>query len=136
MMTSTTIVRAWQVQQSIVIPDTVRLWLHAEGAAALVAAGITYNALGGNWWLFLPLLLLPDISAVGYMAGPRLGAFTYNIVHNWVVGLATLGLGLWLASDGLLIAGTLLIAHVGLDRMLGYGLKHVTGFKDTHLQRA
>jgi hypothetical protein len=27
------------------------------------------------------------------------------------------------------------LAHIGVDRMLGYGLKYPTGFKDTHLQR-
>ncbi len=119
-----------------VIPDTVRFWLRAEGAAALVAGGILYQALGGNWLFALPLLLLPDLSAVGYLGGPRLGSFTYNLVHNWVIGLASLGLGAWLSSELLLFAGTILVAHVGMDRLVGYGLKHTTSFKDTHLQRA
>ncbi|MEO6349984.1 MAG: DUF4260 domain-containing protein [Candidatus Limnocylindrales bacterium] len=120
----------------MVVPDTVRFWLHAEGAAAFIAAALAYNALGGNWWLFVPLLLLPDISAAGYLLGPRVGAFTYNLAHNWVVGLGAVGLGYWLASDALLFVGILLVAHVGADRAIGYGLKHVSGFKDTHLQRA
>jgi hypothetical protein len=118
------------------IPDTVRFWLHAEGAAALVAAGIMYDRLGGSWLFALPLLLLPDLSMVGYLGSPRLGSLTYNLFHNWVIGLAVLGLGAWLASDAVLIAGTVLIGHVGIDRLLGYGLKHTSGFKDTHLQRA
>lgn len=135
-MTTTAVAATRPDHRTTVVPDTVRFWLQAEGAAALIAAGIIYNALGGNWWLFVPLLLLPDLSAVGYLAGPRVGALTYNLIHNWVVGLATLGLGLWLSSDALLIAGTVLVAHVGFDRLMGYGLKHTTGFKDTHLQRA
>lgn len=118
------------------IPDTVHFWLRAEGAAALVAAGVAYQALGGNWLFAIPLLLLPDLSAVGYLGGTRLGSFTYNLIHNWVIGLAVLGLGAWMASDVLLIAGTILIGHVGMDRLAGYGLKHTDSFKDTHLQRA
>lgn len=73
---------------------------------------------------------------VGYLRNPQLGAFTYNLVHNWFVGLAALGLGLWLSNEVLLFAGAILLAHVGGDRLAGYGLKHPTEFKDTHLQRA
>ncbi len=118
------------------VPDTVRFWLHVEGGAALIAAGVLDAHLGGNWLCALPLLLLPDISMAGYLGGPRLGSFTYNLVHNWAVGLAVLGLGAWLDSNALLLAGTVLIGHVGGDRLVGYGLKHTSGFKDTHLQRA
>ena len=118
------------------IPDTVRFWLRAEGAAALVAGGVMYHVLGGNWLFAIPLLLLPDLSAIGYGFGLRAGAFTYNLVHNWLIGIATLGAGVWLAQDALMIAGAVLIAHVGMDRLAGYGLKHPSGFKDTHLQRA
>jgi hypothetical protein len=118
------------------IPDTVRFWLRAEGAAALIAGAILYAQLGGNWLLFIPLLLLPDASAIGYLGGLRVGAFTYNLIHNWVIGLAVLGLGWAIDSNLLLFAGTILIAHVGMDRLAGYGLKHPSGFKDTHLQRA
>ena len=74
------------------VPDTVRFWLHVEGGAVLVAASVLYNHLGGNWLFAIPLLLLPDLSAVGYLGGPRLGSFTYNLVHNWAIGLAVLGL--------------------------------------------
>ena len=131
-----TVTASQEPASSSVIPDTVRFWLRAEGGAALVAGGVLYHALGGNWFLAIPLLLLPDLSALGYLGGLRLGSFTYNLVHNWVVGLAALGLGVWLVSDLLLLAGTILVAHVGMDRLVGYGLKHPTGFKDTHLQRA
>ncbi len=29
----------------------------------------------------------------------------------------------------------ILFAHIGIDRLLGFGLKYPSGFKDTHLQR-
>ena len=118
------------------IPDTVRFWLRAEGAAALIAGMVMYFQIGGDWLFAIPLLLVPDISAVGYLGGLRLGAFTYNLVHNWLVGIAVLGAGVWLGNDLVMIAGAILIAHVGMDRLAGYGLKHTTGFKDTHMQRA
>jgi hypothetical protein len=118
------------------LPDTVRLWLHVEGAAALAAGVILYGQLGGNWLWLVPLLLLPDLSIAGYLAGPAAGAFVYNLIHNWALGLAVLGLGVVGAIPAAELAGAVLIAHVGMDRLAGYGLKHATGFKDTHLQRA
>jgi hypothetical protein len=94
-----------------------------------------YGWLGGPWLIVLPLLLLPDLSAVGYLRSPRLGAFTYNVVHNWALGLAVLGVGLATAIVSIEIAGAVLVAHVGMDRAVGYGLKLSTSFHDTHLGR-
>jgi uncharacterized protein DUF4260 len=115
------------------VPIGVRGWLRLEGAAAFVAGLSLYVSLGGPWLLLLPLLLLPDASAAGYLAGPRVGALTYNVVHNWAFGLAVLGAGVALASTPLLLLGTISCAHVGMDRAVGYGLKLPTSFQDTHL---
>lgn len=115
--------------------STVRGWLRLEGAAAFVAGLALFGWLGGPWLIILPLLLLPDLSAVGYLGGPRLGAFTYNVVHNWALGLAVLGLAVATNSMPLAIAGAVLVAHVGMDRAVGYGLKLSTSFHDTHLGR-
>jgi hypothetical protein len=95
-----------------------------------------FGSLGGWWLAVVPLLLVPDISMVGYLRGPRLGAITYNLVHNWAVGLGVLGLGLATDLAAVSLAGTILIAHVGMDRALGYGLKLPTAFTDTHLATA
>ena len=113
---------------------TIRGWLRAEGAAAFVAGIALYLWLGAPWLALLPLLLVPDLSMVGYLHSPRLGAITYNIVHNWVLGLGVLGLGLASGSVPVSVAGAILIAHVGMDRTLGYGLK-LSSFQDTHLGR-
>src|SRR5262245_3740983 len=113
----------------------VRAWLRLEGAAAFGAAIALFGASGGNWLFVIPLLLLPDLSAVGYLAGPRIGSMTYNVAHNWVPGIAVLALGIWLSSPALLIAASILIAHVGMDRAAGYGLKLPSSFHDTHLGR-
>jgi hypothetical protein len=113
----------------------VRVWLRLEGLAAFVAGLALFGAAGGNWLVAIPLLLLPDLSAGGYLVSPRVGTFTYNLVHNWALGLAILGLGFGLAASAIQILGAILIAHVGMDRAVGYGLKLPTAFGDTHLGR-
>jgi hypothetical protein len=113
----------------------VKFWLHAEGAAAFVAGTLLYAHAGGDWLLFLPVLLLPDVGLLGYLHNARFGALTYDLVHNWAVGLAVLGAGVALSSTPLWLGGAILIAHVGMDRAVGYGLKYAEGAKVTHLQR-
>jgi hypothetical protein len=113
----------------------VRMWLRLEGLAAFAAGLAVFGASGGNWLLVVPLLLVPDVSAAGYLAGQRVGTFTYNAIHNWVPGLAVLALGAWLASPAVVLAGSILVAHVGIDRAVGYGLKLPSSLRTTHLGR-
>ncbi len=94
-----------------------------------------YGAAGGPWLLVIPLLLVPDVSMLGYLRDPRLGALTYNLVHNWAIGLAVLGLGVWSGLSWVVLVGAILVAHVGMDRVAGYGLKLPSAFHDTHLGR-
>ena len=111
----------------------VRRWLRAEGLAAFVGGAAAWVWLGAPWPWFVVLLLAPDISMAGYLGGTHTGAVTYNIAHNWATGAAVLGLGLLLNVPGLVLAGVILVAHTGMDRLLGYGLKYPTSFQDTHL---
>ena len=113
----------------------VDIVLRIESLAIFVAGVLLYLQLNGNGLLLLPLLLAPDISMVGYLGGPRLGAITYNLAHNLGTALAVLAIGWFAAIAPLALAGAILIAHVGMDRTLGYGLKLPTDFKDTHLGR-
>jgi len=109
--------------------------LRAEAVAIFVAGVVAYLQLNGHPLWLLPLLLVPDLSMVGYARGPARGAVTYNLVHNLVIALGLLAVG-WLAAIApLALAGALLVAHVGMDRSLGYGLKLPTDFRDTHLGR-
>jgi hypothetical protein len=113
----------------------IDLVLRAEALAVFLAGVVAYLQLGGNPWFLLPLLLVPDVSMMGYLGGPRLGAITYNAVHNLAVALGALAVG-WLAALApLALLGAILVAHVGMDRALGYGLKLPTDFRDTHLGR-
>ena len=113
----------------------VRWWLRLEGLAAFGAGLAYFGAGGGNWLFIIPLILLPDASAAGFLAGPRVGTFTYNLFHNWAPGFVVLGLGVWLASPAAQLVAAILIAHVGMDRAVGYGLKLPGSFRDTHLGR-
>lgn len=69
------------------------------------------------------------------MRDPRVGAVTYNLADNLVVPIVLPGLGWPLAQPALSLAGAVLFAHVAADRVLAYGLKLPTGFRDTHLGR-
>jgi len=116
-------------------PRSVTTILRVEGIAGFGAGLAVFGALGGNWLLALPLLFLPDLAMVGYLRNARIGALAYNVVHNWAFGLVVLGLGLWSGVAPVAIAGAILVAHTGMDRALGYGLKYPTSFQDTHLGR-
>ena len=120
---------------SALIGGHVRLFLRADALATFIAGVAGYGALGGPWLALVPLVLVPDVAMVGYLRNARLGSITYNIGHNLATAGAALGLGLWLGIGSLAIAGTVLVAHIGMDRLLGYGLKYPDAFKDTHLQR-
>jgi hypothetical protein len=127
---------AIHIPETSAVPDTVRPLLRLEGLAVLLAGLVAYDRLGGDWLWLVPALLLPDLSAIGYLAGTAVGSLTYNLVHNWALGLAVLAAGLWWDIPLVTLAGVVLIAHVGMDRLFGYGLKHPGSFKDTHMQRA
>ena len=112
-----------------------RAWLRVEGGAVLAAGVGLYLNLGGAPIALVPLLLAVDISMIGYLAGPRPGALIYNLAHNWAAGVAVLALAWWLGSPALGVVGAILVAHAGMDRAAGYGLKYPTAFADTHLGR-
>jgi hypothetical protein len=116
-------------------PTWIRPWLRAEGAATFAAGLAGFLFLGLPWWAFLLLLIVPDVSMVGYLRGPRVGAIVYNLVHDLATGVAVAGLGLAVGSVPLAAAGAILVAHSGMDRMAGYGLKFPDAFRNTHLGR-
>jgi hypothetical protein len=113
----------------------VRLLQQLEGLVLFLGGVYAWIALGGTWWVFLLLLLTPDISMLGYLLNARVGAAIYNLVHSYLLPTASLTLGLWLNIPLLTFAGLLVLAHIGWDRMLGYGLKLPSSFQDTHLGR-
>jgi hypothetical protein len=113
----------------------VRDLLRAEGLSLLVAAVTLYGHLGGDWRMFALLFLVPDLSFAGYLAGPRVGALTYNVIHAMIAPLVLAAAGIALTLPLALSLSLIWLAHIGFDRALGYGLKHAKGFGFTHLGR-
>jgi hypothetical protein len=109
--------------------------LRVEGAVILSLALFLYVRGDGGWLLFVVLLLAPDVGMLGYTAGPRLGAITYNALHTTVGPAALAVIGILTESPQVVSVALVWFAHIGLDRMLGYGLKHTAGFRETHLGR-
>lgn len=109
--------------------------LRLEGAALLAAVVLIYARLDYAWWVFLLLLLAPDLSAVGYLAGNRIGSICYNAVHTSIVPLALAVAAWWVGATLGLQLALIWLAHIGMDRMLAYGLKYPDGFKSTHFDR-
>lgn len=111
----------------------VRWVLRLEGLCVLVAAALFYPRLGFGWGTFALFFLVPDISFLGYLAGPRAGALAYNTAHSYIGAIACLVAGSLLVMPEISCAGVIWCAHIGFDRALGYGLKYSAGFGDTHL---
>lgn len=107
--------------------------LRLEELAEALAAVVVFAQLPYAWWWLPALFLLPDLSMLGYLAGPRAGAFCYNLLHHKALALATGLAGWWLQAPLLLLAGSVLLFHAAFDRLMGYGLKYATGFGHTHL---
>ncbi|MDO9405368.1 MAG: DUF4260 domain-containing protein [Polaromonas sp.] len=113
----------------------VRAVLRLEGAVVLGVALAAYAQFGAGWGVFALWLLAPDLSLLGYFAGPRVGAALYNAAHSYAGPVLLLALGV-LAAMPWAVAGSLVwLAHIGMDRALGYGLKYAAGFAFTHLGR-
>ena len=86
-----------------------------------------------GWGWYALLFLAPDLSMVGYLANPRVGSWTYNLIHHKALAVALYVLGALLSIPRLMFAGTLLLGHSSLDRVFGYGLKYPDSFQATHL---
>ena len=110
------------------------LLLRTEEAILLLLTLFAYQHLHASWLLFAILFLTPDLFMLGYLINPRIGAASYNLVHTLTLPLALLLASYiehWPLTAALALIWT---AHIALDRLLGYGLKYPTFFKDTHLQ--
>ena len=65
-----------------------------------------------------------------------------NYYLSYGVGFGLIGgtflaifLGLFLSNATFLAIGIIWMAHIGMDRLVGFGLKYPTHFKDNHLNR-
>jgi len=92
-----------------------------------------FSRLDYSWGWYVLLFLTPDLSMLGYLMNPRLGSWTYNLIHHKGLSVALYLLGYLTTNPALQFAGTLLLGHSSFDRVFGYGLKYSDAFKNTHL---
>jgi hypothetical protein len=112
-----------------------RVLLRLEGLTLFVGMTLLYAVWGGSWLLYVILFLVPDISIIAYLSGPRFGAMIYNAMHSYMAPMVLMVMGFGFAAPLVLSIAIIWLAHIGIDRALGYGLKYTAGFGFTHLGR-
>ena len=113
----------------------VRTLLRLEGLTLFAGMTLLYAVWGGSWWVYALLFLAPDLSFIAYLAGPRVGAIVYNAAHSYMAPMALNITGFAINEPLILSIAMIWLAHIGIDRALGYGLKYSAGFGFTHLGR-
>jgi hypothetical protein len=117
----------------LIRPD---LLLRLEALLVLLITLICYSGLHGSWLLFLVLFLVPDVSLLGYLAegNGRFAATFYNALHCYAVPLG-LALIAWRLNSAVTERITVIwVAHIALDRFIGFGLKYAQAANPTHMQ--
>lgn len=112
-----------------------RTLVRLEGAAVALATIVLYFHADYPWWLLAALALAPDLALLGYAFGPVVGAVAYDLVHTYVVPVTLAMVGVVSDTDAAVQVGLIWMAHIGVDRAVGYGLKYGNAFRETHLQR-
>ncbi len=115
------------------VRGSVAVTLRLEGAVALTLAVLAYRATGAGWLMFAILFLAPDLSMIGYLINERVGAWIYNFGHSYLTPSAVALLGIALGTTILWPIALIWAAHIGFDRLVGYGLKYSEAFGATHL---
>jgi hypothetical protein len=117
------------------VTGSVKILLRLEGLTLFAGMTLLYVVWGGSWWVYAILFLAPDLSFAAYLADPKTGAIVYNAAHSYMAPVALMTTGFALASPLWLSIAMIWMAHIGIDRALGYGLKYPAGFGFTHLGR-
>src|SRR5438552_10029102 len=113
----------------------VRTLLRLEGLTLFAGMTLLYAVWDGSWLVYAILFLAPDLSFAAYLEGPKPGAIVYNAAHSYMAPVSLMVAGFALSSPLTLSIAMIWMAHIGIDRALGYGLKYSAGFGFTHLGR-
>ena len=119
------------ISNTVTMKSIIQVEEVALTAAAMFLMGQLDISL--SWWLYVLLFFTPDVSIAAYVSGNKAGAIMYNIFHHRAIAIIVALCGWYLQNDYIILSGLMLLAHASFDRIFGYGLKHVTGFKHTHL---
>lgn len=109
--------------------------LRVEGLVVFAAAIAIYVDSGFSAVAFVVLFLVPDASFLGFIASPAIGAAAYNAMHTYALPLALAVAGVLAGADTLVQVALIWSAHIGLDHLLGYGLRYPAGREESHLDR-
>ena len=109
--------------------------VHFEGLVVFIASIYAYSLYEFSWIIFWVFLLAPDLSMLAYGINKHVGANIYNLFHTYIISILIVIIGAYFKIDIVIMIGLIWTAHIGMDRMFGYGLKYETDFKDTHIQR-
>jgi hypothetical protein len=119
-----------------IVAGVPRRMLRVEAAVLAAGAFIAFTTTHEAWWLIPLAILLPDLSAIGFVAGNRAGAHLYNAAHTTPVPAILVAVGWWQHAPLAIALGLIWIAHIGIDRTLAYGLKYTDNPQHTHLSAA
>jgi|SRR5690606_8480418 len=119
--------------QNKILNHDMRNFLKLEEATLFLLCIFLFSLLNFDWWWFPVLLLVPDIGMIGYAIDSKIGAFSYNILHNRVVASLVAMYSLTSDNQYWQLVAIILLAHISLDRALGFGLKYKDSFNNTHL---
>lgn len=111
----------------------MKILLALEEWGIFILCIFLFSRLPFAWWWFPALLLLPDIGMIGYLISPKIGAFTYNLLHHRLLAALIAAYALWSGKPAWQLVALILFAHISMDRAIGYGLKYADSFAHTHL---
>lgn len=107
--------------------------LRLDALALFCVSLYLFQYISLSWWVILLLFFVPDIGIIGYVMGPKKGAYCYNLLHVQVAPIILAAVGLVFKLPLLLSLACVWWSHIHFDRMLGIGLKHTDSFNHTHL---
>ena len=107
--------------------------LKLEEFGLFVLSIVLFSQLPFAWWIYLLLLLAPDLGMIGYALGPRVGAVTYNTTHHKGLAAVLDAIGILSSIPVLALIGVIVLGHSSIDHVLGFGLKYGDSFQHTHL---
>lgn len=107
--------------------------LRLEETGQFFLSIILFSQLEYSWWIFPACIPLPDLSMIGYLANPKIGAWLYNFFHHKLLAISVFIFGILIDSSLTTLTGIILFGHSAMDRIFGYGLKFQDSFKNTHL---
>lgn len=113
----------------------IKLLIRVEYSIAFLLLLFIYWKLDFSLWLFFILLLVPDLTMVGYVMNKKIGSLIYNFGHTFIIPFLLLIVSFSISNEFVVMLALIWIAHILMDRCFGFGLKYEDTFKNTHLQR-